>query len=62
MIELNELKLYSVKEVMKILKVTRVTVYNYINNGSLDSNRIGGVYCITEKQLEAFLSTPHKKK
>lgn len=54
-------KLYSIKEVEKILGVTRCTIYTYFNSGKLNSLKVGGKRLITETDLNAFIYGNDKK-
>ncbi len=47
--------MFSVKEIAAKLKVTSVTVYNKINEGSLKTSRVGDAIRISQKQLDDFL-------
>jgi len=53
--ETISLKLYTVDEVTKILKLNRITVYNYIKTKKLKATRIGNAYRIIEKDLLEFV-------
>ncbi len=52
----EELKLYTIDEVTKILKVTQRTVYNYIKNGNLTAIKVGKYWRVKHQDLETFLS------
>lgn len=52
----EELKLYTIDEITKILKVTQRTVYNYINNGDLKAIKIGKYWRVKHADLETFLN------
>ncbi|TVP95176.1 MAG: DNA-binding protein [Acholeplasmatales bacterium] len=51
-----ELKLYTIEEVTKILKVTQRTVYNYIKSGELKAIKVGKNWRVKHKDLEQFLA------
>lgn len=53
----NNMKIYSIEELVEMLQVTRRTIYNYIRSGSLKAVKMGKYWRVTEKQLEEFLST-----
>ena len=56
-------KIYTLQEVADYLKVTRQTIYNYVQSGKLKANKIGTQqYRVTEKDLQAFLTGGKKKK
>lgn len=49
-------KVYTVDEVAKILKVTRKTVYSYINNGYLKATKISPrKWRITENAIKEMI-------
>ena len=43
------------REVSEILKVTERTLYNYIKEGRLKVQKIGGKWIITEENLRKFI-------
>ena len=55
-IEIGNLKLYTVREVAKKLKLTEVTIRTYIKTGNLQAKRIGKQYLIDETDLIDFLT------
>lgn len=50
-----DIKIYSMKEVGKILGVTERTLYNYIKNNKIKVQKIGGRWIITEENLKKFI-------
>jgi excisionase family DNA binding protein len=50
-----DIKIYSMREVSEILKVTERTLYNYIKEGRLKVQKIGGKWIITEENLRKFI-------
>jgi excisionase family DNA binding protein len=48
-------ELYTPREVAKIVRVTRTTIYQHIKKGQLKAIRIGNQYRITKAQLEEYL-------
>lgn len=50
------MKVYTLEELVDILKVTRRTLYNYIKSGSLKAVKMGKYWRVTQKQLDAFLN------
>jgi putative molybdopterin biosynthesis protein len=46
---------YTPREVAKIVRVTRTTIYQHIKKGQLKAIRIGNQYRITKAQLEEYL-------
>lgn len=53
---MDEIKLYTTKEVQDILKVTQRTMYRYIKAGKLKAIKLGKTYRISQEALEAFLA------
>lgn len=53
--ETQEIKVYTLDEVAKILKVTKRTIYNYIKGGQLVAVKIGREWRVTERELKFFL-------
>lgn len=51
------IKVYTLEEVMDILKVSRRTIYNYIKADQLKAIKVGREWRVTEKALAAFLET-----
>lgn len=52
---MSEIKLYTIDEVVEILKVTRRTVYGYIKDGKLDAVKVGRYWRVRAEALEVFL-------
>jgi excisionase family DNA binding protein len=50
-------KLYTIDEIAETLKVTRRTVYNYIQSGTLKAIKIGKYWRVRHEDLERFLQT-----
>ena len=51
------IKVYTLEEVIDILKVSRRTIYNYIKADQLKAIKVGREWRVTEKALAAFLET-----
>jgi len=51
----------TVREVAKILRISTLTVYEYIKRGELSALRIGRYYRIDKSDLNSFISS-HKIK
>lgn len=51
-----DVKLYSLKEVAAILKVTERTAHTYIKSGRLKGQKIAGKWQITESNLRKFIN------
>lgn len=60
MIEINNLKFYTVLEVAKTLNINPLTVRNYIKVGRIKAQRIGRPYLISENALKEFLNATVK--
>lgn len=54
-------KVYSVKEVMDILKIARRTVYNAISDGELLGTKVKGKWQFTEEQIMDFVKGKNRK-
>lgn len=52
-----DIKVYTLDEVADILKVTKRTLYNYVKADKLHAVKMGKYWRVTEKSLQAFLST-----
>ena len=46
---------YTLDEVSDILKITKRTLYTYVQSGHLKASRIGRYWRVSEKQLQEFL-------
>lgn len=49
------MKVYTLEELVDLLKVTKRTLYNYIRTGRLKAVKMGKYWRVTQKQLDAFL-------
>ncbi|HXG30507.1 MAG TPA: helix-turn-helix domain-containing protein [Thermodesulfobacteriota bacterium] len=54
-VEVAGLKLYNLEELSKVLKVNKVTLRGYIEQGRLKAVKIGRSYRVTEEDLREFL-------
>ena len=54
-VQVAGLKLYNLDELSKILKVNKVTLRGYIQQGRLKAVKIGRSYKVTEEDLREFL-------
>ena len=52
-----DLKVYTVKEVAEMLRVSEMSVSRYIKAGKLKAIKVGKMYRINEKDLKAFIAT-----
>lgn len=53
--DLKGMKLYNLKEVAELLSVTERTLHNYIKDGRLKGQKIGGRWKISETNLKRFI-------
>ena len=53
--EMEELKLYTLREVEKILKVTQRTLYTYIQEGTLKASKSGKYWRVKHADLMDFV-------
>lgn len=56
-----EIKVYTLDEIAEIMKVTRRTVYSYVNSGKLHAVKIGKYWKVTEENFREFLNTGDKR-
>jgi len=49
------MKVYTVKELMEILKIGSTKAYELVNSGEIKAKKIGTSYRITEKAVEEYL-------
>ena len=50
------IKLYEVEDLVRMLKVSRITVQAYLRSGRMKGVKIGKRWHVTEKNLKDFLS------
>ena len=53
---MTELKLYTLKDVAELLKVTQRTLLTYLKEGKLKGQKIGGKWIISEENLHKFIN------
>jgi excisionase family DNA binding protein len=53
---METIKLYTLKDLAKMLKVTERTLHTYIKDGKLKGQKIAGKWQISERNLQAFLN------
>jgi len=58
-VEFGDLKIYTVEEIAKKLKVSTHTIYEYIRDGKLLAKRFGKKYQITQDNLEKYFEEPN---
>lgn len=51
----TEVKVYTLNDVADILKVTRRTLYNYINTGKLKAVKVGKSWYVSEENLRELI-------
>lgn len=56
MTDTTTIKMYTLADLAKFLKVTERTMYNYIKGGKLKGQKIGGKWLISESNLQKFLN------
>lgn len=49
------MKVYQVNDLVKLLKVTRLTIYNDIKAGKLKGNKIGNKWIFTEEAVKKYI-------
>ena len=49
------MKVYQVNDLVKLLKVTRLTIYNDIKAGKLKGNKIGNKWIFTEEAVKNYI-------
>lgn len=50
------IKLYEVEDLVRMLKLSRITVQAYLRSGRMKGVKIGKQWHVTEKNLKDFLS------
>jgi len=62
-LKIGEIKLYSIAELAKDLKVTKETLRAYLKKGKLKGQKMGTRWYVTEESLKEFFNTsPAKEK
>lgn len=51
----DPLQTYTLNDLMRILQISRRTIYNYIRLKKLKAYKLGGSYRVSLDQLQAFL-------
>jgi len=54
---MEEIKVYTLKEVTDILKITRRSLYNYIKDGKLKAVKIGKYWRVSHDTLKDFVAS-----
>lgn len=53
---MEEIKVYTIEEIAKLLHTTRRTLYTYLKAGKLKAVRMGRKWIVSEENLKAFLA------
>jgi excisionase family DNA binding protein len=53
----EDIKIYDLEDLMKLFKVTRRTLYNYLKSGELKGKKIGAKWFVTEEDLKRFIDS-----
>ena len=53
---MTDLKLYTLKQISELLKVTQRTLLTYLKEGKLKGQKIGGKWIISEENLHKFIN------
>lgn len=62
MSEQRELRIYTVPEIVKLLRLSPQTVRTYLKDGRLKGKRVGVKWLVTEDQIKEFLNSGNEKK
>ena len=54
------MKVYQVNDLIELLKVTRLTIYNDIKAGKLKGNKIGNKWIFTEEAVKNYIEGESK--
>ena len=60
-IKFSDSKLYSVKELSKILPLCNLSIREYIRKGKIKGKKIGKGWYVRKEDLEAFLEVSNAK-
>lgn len=52
---MGDIKVYTANEVCELLKITKRTLYRYLEDGSISGFRAGRQYRFTEDDVKAFI-------
>lgn len=53
---MEEIKVYTLKDVADIIKVTERTLLTYIKEGKLKAKKIGGKWIVSQANLQEFIN------
>ena len=59
---MNDIKVYTVNDIMDLLKISRKTLYTYIKDEKIKGNKIGNKWIFTEQQVKDFIEGKTEKK
>ena len=59
---MNDIKVYTVNDIMDLLKISRRTLYTYIKDEKIKGNKIGNKWIFTEQQVKDFIEGKTEKK
>lgn len=54
---MEDIKVYTLAEVAEILKVSRRTLYTYVQEGKLPAVKMGKYWRVSQDSLQSFIST-----
>lgn len=54
---MGDIKVYTANEVCELLKITKRTLYRYLEDGSISGFRAGRQYRFTEDDIKTFIDT-----
>lgn len=55
------MKVYTSREIMELLKISKITFYKYIKAGKIKGSKIGNKWIFTEEQLKDFIDGMQNK-
>lgn len=61
-IKIEDMKLYTVQELSKLLDVTIIILREYIRQGKLREQKVGGKWIVTYDSLKEFLDGTYRAK
>ena len=62
MSEQRELRIYTVPELVELLRVTPQSIRTYLKDGRLKGKKVGTKWLVTEDQIKEFLNSSNDKK
>lgn len=61
-IEIAGIKLYTTEELSKQLKISSITLRNYMRSGKLKGQKVGGRWYVAEQRLREFFGVSTENK